>query len=131
MREARISGPPHNPGSGGWPTLRYFNKETGLKGKTYKQRTGLAVCDEMKIQVNMNDYVEEQGGTYLCSAFDGSMCDSVELAMINELSNDPSKDYPEQLKAIEAADVTMTDNLEKRKKLLKQLIAKAEVQEEL
>lgn len=30
----RIDGP-HNPGSGGWPTIRYFNKETGVAGEKY------------------------------------------------------------------------------------------------
>ena len=43
LSEERISGPPHNPGSGGWPTIRYFNKETGYDGKGYVQKTSKSV----------------------------------------------------------------------------------------
>ena len=35
-------------GQGGWPTLKYFNKETGLAGAKYVQQTDKRVCDEMK-----------------------------------------------------------------------------------
>jgi len=28
-----IHGTPQNPGAGGWPTLRYFNTDTGYGGK--------------------------------------------------------------------------------------------------
>ena len=34
-------------GQGGWPTLKYFNKETGLAGAKYVQQTDKRVCDEM------------------------------------------------------------------------------------
>jgi len=35
-------------GQGGWPTLKFFNKETGLEGKNYVQKTDQRVCEEMK-----------------------------------------------------------------------------------
>lgn len=47
LREARVSGPPYNPGQGGWPTVRYFNKETGPDGAPYSQVTSDAMCTEL------------------------------------------------------------------------------------
>eukprot|EP01050_Picozoa_sp_SAG11_P058854 SAG11_NODE_37811_length_255_cov_0.660256_1_plen_39_part_10 len=29
----------NNSGAGGWPTIRYFNKETGYDGKPYPKKT--------------------------------------------------------------------------------------------
>lgn len=35
------------PGKGGWPTVRYFNKETGPEGKQYEKKTSDAMCTEL------------------------------------------------------------------------------------
>lgn len=44
----------HNPGAGGWPTIKYFNKETGYQGGTYvKKDAGAAMCDELGKVENM------------------------------------------------------------------------------
>lgn len=59
-----------NPGEGGWPTVRYFNKETGYEGKSYTQKTSKAMCDELGDENYMQAYVEEAGGVLLCSTFD-------------------------------------------------------------
>lgn len=58
-----------NPGSGGWPTIRYYNKETGVLGKSYDKKTDQSMCDELgpKGGVYMQQYVEEAGSTSLCS----------------------------------------------------------------
>lgn len=47
LREAPIRGPPHNPGQGGWPTIRYFNKDTGYDGQSYVKETNDAMCTEL------------------------------------------------------------------------------------
>jgi hypothetical protein len=47
-RESRELMQKHQAGQGGWPTLKYFNKETGLAGAKYQQQTDKRVCDEMK-----------------------------------------------------------------------------------
>jgi len=63
-----IGGEDQNPGAGGWPTIRYFNKETGYGGKPYHQKTSMAMCDELgPKQDYMQQYVEEYGGTSLCN----------------------------------------------------------------
>lgn len=63
LSEERISGPPYNPGQGGWPTVRYFNKETGYDGAPYIQKTSMKMCDELKDIENMKAFVEEFGNT--------------------------------------------------------------------
>ena len=42
-----MGGPTARPGSGGWPTIRYYNKETGVDGASYTQKTSMSVCDEL------------------------------------------------------------------------------------
>lgn len=58
-------GTPQNPGQGGWPTIRYFNKDTGYGGKPYAKKTQKAMCDELGDKKNMQAYVEEMGKTKL------------------------------------------------------------------
>lgn len=74
----------YDPGAGGWPTIRYFNKETGYKGAPYKQKTSDAMCDELGDDSNMQAYVEEAGHTALCKASDGAGCNEKELKFIEE-----------------------------------------------
>jgi hypothetical protein len=63
-----IHGTNQNPGAGGWPTIRYFNKQTGLGGEAYKQKTDKAMCDELGPKEEyMQLLVEEHGGTSLCN----------------------------------------------------------------
>ena len=40
-------------GAGGWPTIRYFNKETGYGGGNYKKVTSGAMCDELGNEEHM------------------------------------------------------------------------------
>ena len=35
-----------SPGKGGWPTIRYYNKETGIEGAPYAQVTKDRMCVE-------------------------------------------------------------------------------------
>lgn len=67
-----IHGTEQNAGAGGWPTIRYFNKETGYGGKAYEKKTASAMCDELgpkgdKEGEFMKTFVEEAAGTSLCS----------------------------------------------------------------
>lgn len=62
-----IHGESQSPGAGGWPTIRYFNKDTGYGGKAYPKKTSDAMCDELgPKQTYMQQFVEEQGGVSLC-----------------------------------------------------------------
>jgi len=51
-------------GKGGWPTIRYFNKETGYDGQPYSKKTSDAMCTELGPKHDhMNVYIEEAGKT--------------------------------------------------------------------
>lgn len=48
VRDDRMLGQKNGAGQGGWPTLKYFNKDTGPEGMKYQQKTDQRVCEEMK-----------------------------------------------------------------------------------
>lgn len=66
LSEQPIRGPPHNPGQGGWPTIRYFNASTGLEGGSYTPLTPGPICDELGSEEGMMGYIENYGGVMLC-----------------------------------------------------------------
>ena len=45
LQEGQVSSD-YQAGMGGWPTVRYFNAETGYKGAPYTQKTKGSMCDE-------------------------------------------------------------------------------------
>lgn len=63
LEEVDIRGPPHNPGRQGWPTIRYFNKETGISGADYVKKTNKPICKELGTTEAMTAYVVEKGNT--------------------------------------------------------------------
>lgn len=56
MRDARITGV-YGPGQGGWPTVRYFNKDTGYDGAPYQKKTRDAMCTELGNMDHLRNYV--------------------------------------------------------------------------
>lgn len=57
-----------SPGKGGWPTIRYYNKETGTQGADYVKKTSAAMCSELGPEGGLlQRYIEEAGKTSLCS----------------------------------------------------------------
>jgi len=123
----------HNPGAGGWPTIKYFNKETGVEGKAYTKKTSGAMCDELGNEEYMNAYVEEAGNTSLCKASDGAGCEDREKEFIEKFKVKSSDDIEAQLKRLNGMkDGKMKPDLLKwirqRIAILKQLSAsKAEL----
>lgn len=97
MRESRIIGPPHNPGAGGWPTIRYFNKETGLAGANYVKKTNTAMCDELGNLDNMKAYIMEAGGTSFCKVENGAGCDDREVVYIAKMKEKTIAERKNQL----------------------------------
>jgi len=98
-----IHGTEQSPGAGGWPTIRYFNKETGYGGKAYPKKTSKAMCDELgPSEEYMQEYVEEQGGTSLCSVDDAEKgCSSVQKTFIGKWSEKPADDLKKQLNRLQ------------------------------
>lgn len=61
LQDAGINGGEYGAGAGGWPTVRYFNAQTGYKGAPYKQKTSKSMCDELGDMEYMRAYIDEQG----------------------------------------------------------------------
>jgi len=116
----------YSPGAGGWPTVRYFNKETGLDGAPYDKKTDKAMCDELGDMEYMAAYIEEAGKTSLC-ALDGSGCSDKQKAYIAKMKERGSDEQQKQLTRLEnMKESSMTQDLlawlKQRKKILQQLL---------
>jgi len=94
-----IHGTEQGPGAGGWPTIRYFNKQTGYGGKPYTKKTSKAMCDELgPSEEYMQEYVEEQSGASLCSVDDaGKGCSDAQKQFLGKWSAKPAVDLKKQL----------------------------------
>mmetsp|Transcript_18017 Transcript_18017/g.27917 ORF Transcript_18017/g.27917 Transcript_18017/m.27917 type:complete len:86 (+) Transcript_18017:270-527(+) len=60
-REERGLMSKHQAGQGGWPTLKYYNNETGVAGAKYQQKTQQRVCEEMKVPEAVATWIKEVG----------------------------------------------------------------------
>lgn len=121
------NGDPYSPGAGGWPTIRYFNKETGIAGGAYKKKTDGAMCDELGKDDMMEAYVEEYGNTSLCT-LDGKGCNEKELGFIEKSKTMSTQEQKTQLTRLEGMEgksmtPTLLDWVKRRRKILKQLVA--------
>lgn len=101
LSEASIRGEPYNPGAGGWPTIRYFNSETGYEGAPYVKKTDDAMCTELGNMDYMTAYVTEAGGVLLCDAADGEGCGEKELKYIEKFKAKSAEDVASQLARLE------------------------------
>ena len=133
-QERIIEGPggePYNPGAGGWPTIRYFNQETGIAGGEYVKKTDKSMCDELGNDEMMFAYVEEYGDVSAgcdvsSNANDG--CDEREIEFIQKIKNKGLEEQKSELQRLEKMQGSSMKPdllvwLQKRKKILKQLVA--------
>jgi len=131
LSEESIRGPPHNPGTGGWPTIRYFNKDTGLEGANYVKKTDKPMCQELGDEETMTAYIEDSGSTSLCMATTGAGCNPREKSYIDKFKGDHVRDITAQYDRLEkmkgqSMKADLISWIIKRKKILKQLIVAAE-----
>lgn len=116
----------HNPGNGGWPTIRYFNKETGIEGGSYERKTDKHLCDELGDEETMKAYVEEYGNTSLCSVVTAKGCNERQISYIEKMKADSSRVNAEltRLQKMEASSMKpeLLAWLKQRKAILKQLL---------
>lgn len=127
LSEAPIRGAPYNPGAGGWPTIRYFNKETGEDGAPYDKKTDKPMCEELGNLDAMVAYIEEAGGTSLC-ALDGKGCDERSLAYLEKMKGTSKAEVQAQLEKLEgfkdgAMNKELREWVNKRKKIVKNVLA--------
>ena len=90
-------GTPFNPGAGGWPTIRYFNADTGVGGAPYEKKTEKAMCEELKDIDHMFAYVEAAAGTSACDVEDLVGCSDKQKDYIGKWKDGKSlADYEAQ-----------------------------------
>jgi len=131
LSEQQIRGN-HNPGAGGWPTIKYFNKNTGYDGAAYTKKTDKSMCDELGDIEYMKAYVEEAGQTSLCSAKTKQGCSEKESQFIDKMRESSSEAITAQLHRLNGmAGKSMTPEnrawLGQRIAILKQLNSKDEL----
>lgn len=66
---------------GGWPTLLYFNSETGVGGARVEQKTSGKICDEFKDGGRMIEATKDC--MKICDAKTGAGCDADEVAFFD------------------------------------------------
>lgn len=120
-------GAPHMPGQGGWPTIRYYNEETGPDGGVYTKVTDMAMCSELLDRNNMIDYVESYGKTVLCD-LDGTNCNEQELKYLEKYKDKEKDELKAQLGRVdEMLAKPMKDHLRlwayRRMRILNKLLA--------
>ena len=97
LRDAGQLSPVYQAGAGGWPTVRYFNKDTGVDGKPYTKKTGDAMCTELGNDKYMNEYILEAGSTSLCDVATSEQCNEKELEFIGKWKDKPAAEVAAQV----------------------------------
>ena len=130
LSENRVTeshGTPQNPGAGGWPTIRYYNKETGYGGAPYpKKHEGMAMCDELGDEGRMEDYVVEVSGASLCNVKTHDGCTDKEKEFVEKMNKASDSEVSKQLARLsKMGDGSMKPDLKQwvkqRVAILKQL----------
>lgn len=121
-------GTPQNPGAGGWPTLRYYNKDTGVGGAIVEQNTNLKICDEFKVGARMIEAVGECMRS--CDPGTGDGCDEFEASFLDEWRERDGIDA-ELDKLNELMSEEGQKRMKRQAKLLSKLQAVGSVKEEL
>jgi hypothetical protein len=134
LQDASIRGEPHNPGAGGWPTVRYFTKATGLEGADYEKKTDAHLCVELGDLDNMMSYIEEAGNTVLCGV-DGTNCNDLELAYVEKMKTRSKDDLGAEKGRLENMEIdavkeSLQDWNYRRRSILRHLIAEGGKEED-
>lgn len=117
-----------NPGSGGWPTILYFNKETGIEGGRYEKITDGAMCDELGDIDHLSAYIEGYGNTSKCNISTKKGCDEREVSYIDKMMANSVEEAEIQLARLDgmkdsAMKPELKQWLKKRKKILSQIVS--------
>lgn len=76
--------------------MRHYNADTGLEGVQYEQKTGKAVCDEMKEDSYMETYIMEAANTSRCETSSGTYCSDKEKDYIKKYQHKGTSDVTAQ-----------------------------------
>jgi len=90
----------HNPGAGGWPTIKYFNQETGYEGAAYEKKTSKSMCDELGDIEYMRAYIKDKSPA--CSIDDTSTgCSDKEIEFIQKWKSKDTSAVTKELGRLE------------------------------
>jgi hypothetical protein len=117
----------HQPGAGGWPTIRYFNKVTGYEGASYVKKTSKSVCDELGQDSYMEEFVIEAASLHLCSTQSGDGCSEKEQEFISKWISQDSSSLLKEASRLNGMDAQKLKPglamwLKQRKAIIKQLL---------
>lgn len=128
-------------GAGGWPTIRYYNKETGPDGAPYKKVTDKAMCEELKgvgPDSNMRAYVTGYANTDTCTVGDesGKGCSEKHTKYISKWSSKDGATITKEMGKLERKlrnkmKPSLKQWISARKHLLSQMQAQAQGKAEL
>jgi Thioredoxin len=105
-----LKGSPHHPGYDGWPTIRYFNNDTGIQGNHYIQQTKLRKWDELgPDHMFLIEFIEEKSNSPLCDVETLRNCDHKSKQYINDIKGKSKSELQTMLESVH-----MTEH-EKRK----------------
>ena len=118
-------------GHDGWPTIRFYNEQTGSSGASYEQVTEKELSAELADLDTLLTWIEAKAGTRACDVKTGKGCNAKDLKYVRKWQSDKSlADYKKQAKLLtnqlksrltkEASASIMI-----RKKLLAQMVANA------
>lgn len=93
-------GGPYQAGAGGWPTVRIFNKESGVGGRPYQKKTSKAMCEELGDDKYMNELVLEAGSTSLCDIATSAECTPKELEFLEKWKSKPAEELTAQIERL-------------------------------
>mmetsp|Transcript_25825 Transcript_25825/g.56989 ORF Transcript_25825/g.56989 Transcript_25825/m.56989 type:complete len:147 (-) Transcript_25825:88-528(-) len=105
----KVHGESQSPGAGGWPTIRYFNKETGYGGKAYSKRTDKAMCEELGDNKAMLAYVETAAGISICRPETKLGCDENQLNYLEKMKDVPLEKRKQDREKLEKLMETYKD----------------------
>jgi len=129
LSEKGPRGAPHaSPGKGGWPTIRYYNKDTGAAGSDYEKQTDLPMCDELgpKGEIYMQKYVEDVAKPVRCvltEPYQG--CGAKETAFHRKASAMPSDQLVDQISQFSSVLKNHDSQLAKFEKAKQEALAQA------
>jgi hypothetical protein len=124
-------------GEGGWPSIRYFNGQTGLEGKAYIAKTvDMKLCYELGTKYfYFLDFVADVSGATLCSVVDHRHCDDQSLRFLNTMTQEEESGGGNTIELLEKrmeelVSMGTTDPwVWRRRRMVQQLIAVKEEEE--
>lgn len=127
----------HNVGIGGWPTLRYFNSNTGIAGESYQKKTNMKMAEELSDKEILESFLLDKSTSLLCKIDLMDKCDEKEqnyITLWNTKSRKEINDQIERLQQLRKSSNIKPDVVQwviKRINILNQIIKRSTSNNEL